>query len=218
MVSIPACHAGDPGSIPGNGVTSFLIYIFIFRKLRESVASFLLAGLWTELSTAAFVLWGFSFLASLSLSLSLSLFTNITSASEGFSISDQAMGADEADRVFPFQLQFDKHIASQVYVSLFNIRLLSCAFISLFFGGTMLLVFVCGDPWVSCFVELKKQRELFSALNISWFANGRLKFPSGNRKGFASHGHRRLGSFAPPWRRLRTISPGELYVSLISSA
>ncbi|KAG6594624.1 hypothetical protein SDJN03_11177, partial [Cucurbita argyrosperma subsp. sororia] len=38
----------------------------------------------------------------------------------------------------------------------------------------------------------------------------RLKLPSGNRKGFASHGHRRLGSFAPPWRRLRTISPGYL--------
>ena len=34
VVSIPACHAGDPGSIPGQGVSFFLnkqnlIYIFI---------------------------------------------------------------------------------------------------------------------------------------------------------------------------------------------
>ena len=26
MVSIPACHAGDPGSIPGNGVTFFFCF------------------------------------------------------------------------------------------------------------------------------------------------------------------------------------------------
>ena len=25
VVSIPACHAGDPGSIPGNGVFLFLL-------------------------------------------------------------------------------------------------------------------------------------------------------------------------------------------------
>ncbi|KAG7026593.1 Anaphase-promoting complex subunit 4, partial [Cucurbita argyrosperma subsp. argyrosperma] len=37
--------------------------------------------------------------------------------SEGFSISDQAMEADEADCVFPFQLQFDKPIASQVKIA-----------------------------------------------------------------------------------------------------
>jgi hypothetical protein len=26
VVSIPACHAGDPGSIPGNGVLRFFIF------------------------------------------------------------------------------------------------------------------------------------------------------------------------------------------------
>ena len=35
MVSIPACHAGDPGSIPGNGVFSILFgprkFIHLFQ-------------------------------------------------------------------------------------------------------------------------------------------------------------------------------------------
>ncbi|URD96757.1 hypothetical protein MUK42_33922 [Musa troglodytarum] len=30
VVSIPACHAGDPGSIPGNGATYFLSYSMPF--------------------------------------------------------------------------------------------------------------------------------------------------------------------------------------------
>ena len=32
VVSIPACHAGDPGSIPGNGV---LLFSFLFFAERE---------------------------------------------------------------------------------------------------------------------------------------------------------------------------------------
>ncbi|KAF8099827.1 hypothetical protein N665_0237s0078 [Sinapis alba] len=29
VVSIPACHAGDPGSIPGNGVYFFAFIVFL---------------------------------------------------------------------------------------------------------------------------------------------------------------------------------------------
>ena len=38
MVSIPACHAGDPGSIPGNGV-----------PFLQVVELFILSYLWTGL-------------------------------------------------------------------------------------------------------------------------------------------------------------------------
>ena len=31
MVSIPACHAGDPGSIPGNGDFFFFFYTIILQ-------------------------------------------------------------------------------------------------------------------------------------------------------------------------------------------
>ena len=30
VVSIPACHAGDPGSIPGSGVSFFIYFLYIF--------------------------------------------------------------------------------------------------------------------------------------------------------------------------------------------
>ena len=36
VVSIPACHAGDPGSIPGNGV---LIWWNVFNRRRVALAS-----------------------------------------------------------------------------------------------------------------------------------------------------------------------------------
>jgi hypothetical protein len=38
VVSIPACHAGDPGSIPGLGVT-FLIRSVIERERKKGVGS-----------------------------------------------------------------------------------------------------------------------------------------------------------------------------------
>jgi hypothetical protein len=31
VVSIPACHAGDPGSIPGNGVKYFSLFFYVRR-------------------------------------------------------------------------------------------------------------------------------------------------------------------------------------------
>jgi len=34
VVSIPACHAGDPGSIPGNGV---VFNLTLFRHLCKNV-------------------------------------------------------------------------------------------------------------------------------------------------------------------------------------
>jgi hypothetical protein len=34
VVSIPACHAGDPGSIPGNGDLPFSFFLF-WSFLRE---------------------------------------------------------------------------------------------------------------------------------------------------------------------------------------
>ena len=36
MVSIPACHAGDPGSIPGRGAF-FVLYLLIKIKLEFKV-------------------------------------------------------------------------------------------------------------------------------------------------------------------------------------
>jgi hypothetical protein len=49
VVSIPACHAGDPGSIPGNGdffasmfsVITFLCVFWIYLAPRELVSLFL---------------------------------------------------------------------------------------------------------------------------------------------------------------------------------
>ena len=39
MVSIPACHAGDPGSIPGNGA-NFVLYFFVrlIKKMENKTA------------------------------------------------------------------------------------------------------------------------------------------------------------------------------------
>ena len=40
VVSIPACHAGDPGSIPGNGV-DFLIHEFLEVLKMPSVGHYI---------------------------------------------------------------------------------------------------------------------------------------------------------------------------------
>ena len=56
VVSIPACHAGDPGSIPGSGVSIFFSFFFLLKESYDK----------TRLNTKCVMTWWYSVVVSIS--------------------------------------------------------------------------------------------------------------------------------------------------------
>jgi hypothetical protein len=57
VVSIPACHAGDPGSIPGNGVSLFWIQYTLFLLIFVKRCNYARCTFYCESETVLFFSW-----------------------------------------------------------------------------------------------------------------------------------------------------------------